>query len=141
MNKSEQIGDLALALAIAQGQIKGASKDSTNPHFKSRYADLASVTDAIKAAFSDNNLAYVQVIHDVEAGVGVETVILHKSGQWLSNGVCVVPVAKNDAHGHGSALTYGRRYSLAAAAGVAPEDDDANAAVKAAPKSRVLMAA
>lgn len=135
MNKSESIAALAAAMAKAQGSIKGAIKDSANPFFKSKYADLSSVVEAIREAFSSNGLSYVQRVEPSEAQeVRVETVILHASGEWLSCGFLAVPVSKGDAQGFGSALTYARRYSLSAAAGVAPEDDDGNAASKAAPK-------
>lgn len=135
MNKSESIAALAAALAKAQGQIRGAVKDSSNPFFKSKYADLASVVEAIRAAFSANGLSYTQVVEPSEKDeVRVETVILHSSGEWFSCGILALPVSKVDAQGYGSALTYARRYSLSAAVGVAPEDDDGNAAVKAAPE-------
>lgn len=134
MNKSEQLNELAAALAKAQGQIKGALKDSANPFFKSKYADLSSVVEAIREAFSSNGLSYVQRTEPTEANeVRVETVLLHSSGQWLSAGVLNIPVSKADAQGFGSALTYARRYGLSAAAGVAPEDDDGNEAARAAP--------
>ncbi len=136
MNRSENINELATALARAQGKIKGAIKDSANPFFKSKYADLASVVEAIRQAFSENGLSYVQTVEPCEKEeVRVETLILHGSGQWLSGGVLALPVNKADAQGYGSALTYARRYGLSAAAGVAPEDDDGNAAAKAAPKT------
>lgn len=136
MNRSESINELAAALAKAQGEIKVAVKDSANPFFKSKYADLASVVEAIRTAFSKNGLSYVQTVEPCEKEeVRVETLILHSSGQWLSGGILALPVTKADAQGYGSALTYARRYGLSAAAGVAPEDDDGNAAAKAAPKS------
>ena len=134
MNKSESIAGLAAALAKAQGAMKGAVKDSANPFFKSKYADLASVVEAIRSAFSANGLSYVQTVQSSDLDeVRVETMILHSSGEWISCGVLALPVSKNDAQGYGSALTYARRYSLSAAVGVAPEDDDGNAAVAAKP--------
>lgn len=135
MQKSESIKSLAEAMAKAQGTIKGAIKDSANPFFKSKYADLSSVVEAIREAFAANGLSYVQRVEPSDREeVRVETVILHASGEWLSCGFLAVPVSKADAQGFGSALTYARRYSLSAATGVAPEDDDGNAAAKAAPK-------
>ena len=135
MNKSESISGLAAALAKAQGQMKGAIKDSANPFFKSKYADLASVVEAIRAAFSANGLSYIQTVEPSEKDeVRVETTLLHLSGEWISCGVLSLPVSKVDAQGYGSALTYARRYSLSAAVGVAPEDDDGNAASAAKPK-------
>lgn len=137
MNHSESIKELATALAKAQGSMKGALKDTKNEFFKSKYADLASVVEAIRAAFSENGLSYVQTTEPSEKNeVRIETLILHSSGEWLSSGVLSMPVTKTDAQGYGSALTYARRYSLSAAAGVAPEDDDGNAAAKAAPKDK-----
>ena len=136
MNKSESIKELATALSKAQGEIKGAVKDSSNPFFKSKYADLSSVVEAIRESFSKNGLSYSQHVEPTERDeVRVETMILHSSGEWMSCGVLALPVAKSDAQGFGSALTYARRYGLSAAVGVAPEDDDGNAATKAAPKS------
>lgn len=134
MNMSQSIGELAAALVAAQANIEGAVKDKTNPHFRSKYADLSSVVDAIKKPLNDAGLSYTQVMHDADNAAKVETVILHKSGEWMSCGVISVPVSKHDAQGYGSALTYARRYSLSAAFGVAPEDDDGNAASKAAPE-------
>jgi len=135
MNKSEGIAGLAAALAHAQGVMKGALKDSANPFFKSRYADLASVVEAIRAAFSANGLSYIQTLEPSDKDeVRVETTLLHASGEWISCGVLSLPVSKIDAQGYGSALTYARRYSLSAAVGVAPEDDDGNAASLAKPK-------
>ena len=135
MNKSESIAALAAALATAQGSMKGAVKDSANPFFKSKYADLASVVEAIRGAFSANGLSYIQTIQPSDRDeVRVETMILHSSGEWISCGVLALPVSKVDAQGYGSALTYARRYSLSAAVGVAPEDDDGNAATMAKPR-------
>jgi hypothetical protein len=135
MQKSESIAGLAAALAKAQGQMKGAVKDSANPFFKSKYADLASVVEAIRVAFASNGLSYIQTVDPSDKDeVRVETTILHSSGEWISCGVLSLPVSKSDAQGYGSALTYARRYSLSAATGVAPEDDDGNLASSAKPK-------
>lgn len=132
--QSESIKELATALSKAQAQIEGAKKDSANPFFKSKYADLSSVVEAIRKALADNGLAYVQISHDKDGAAAIETQILHSSGEWLSCGIVSVPVSKQDAQGFGSAMTYARRYSLSAAFGVAPEDDDGNAAAKAKPE-------
>lgn len=133
------IEGLSKAMAAAFGEIEGAEKGRTNPHFKSRYADLAAVTDAIKPALAKRGLWYRQVLHNLDGGVGVETVIHHESGESLSCGVIFVPASKHDAQGYGSAITYGRRYSLQAAFGVCPEDDDGNSATKAAEDRRKLL--
>jgi hypothetical protein len=123
MQTSEHINELAAALAKAQGQIQGAVKDSTNPAFKSRYADLASVWDACRVALSANGLAVVQGPALADRGVGVTTRLLHSSGQWAES-TLILPMDKATAQGAGSAITYARRYSLAAMVGVAPDDDD-----------------
>ena len=129
----ETIKNLAKALVKATAQIEGATKDSTNPHFRNKYADLASVTDAIKKPLNENGLTYSQIIHRLDGGVGVETLIIHESGETMSNGITFVPAPKNDPHGYGSALTYARRYSLSACFGVIQEDDDANGATNKLP--------
>jgi hypothetical protein len=132
---SPTIGQLAAALAKAQGEIGVAVRENTNPFFKSKYADLASVVEAIRAAFSANGLSYIQTVEPSDKDeVRIETTLLHASGEWISCGVLALPVSKADAQGYGSALTYARRYSLSAAAGVAAElDDDGNAASAAKP--------
>ena len=128
MPRSEQINELAASLACAQGAMSVAIKDSVNPHFKSRYADLASVIDAVRPHLSVNGIAFVQDVTTEPGLVCVETTLYHKSGQWLSNKLAVAckdlspqPV--------GSAITYARRYTLMALCGIAPaEDDDGEAA-------------
>lgn len=135
MNKSESIGALAKALSKAQTLIEGAVKDKTNPHFRSKYADLGNVVDAIRPAISGCGLSFAQIVIDIENRAAIETIILHESGEWLSCGVVSVPVSKADAQGFGSAMTYARRYGLSAAFGVAPEDDDGNAASHAKPST------
>jgi hypothetical protein len=136
MERSESISKISAALVLAQAEMGGALKANTNPHFKSKYADLESVMDAIKPAIAKHDLAFVQVGHDAESAAGIETIILHNSGEWISAGKTFVPVSKSDAQGYGSALTYARRYSLMAAFGVAPEDDDGNAAANAKPEPK-----
>lgn len=130
--KSDSINELAAALSKAQGQLAGAVKDSANPFFKSRYADLSSVVEALRQPFADNGLSYIQTTESHPDEVRVETILMHSSGQWISTGSLNVPVSKHDAQGYGSALTYARRYSLCLL-GVAPIDDDGNAAVAAKP--------
>lgn len=143
MTTSDAINELATALAAAQGAIRGAVKDAENPHYRSRYADLASVWDACRAALSANGLSVLQAPRGLvsESGwvVQVETRLLHASGQWAAD-TLTVPVGKPDAQGIGSALTYARRYALASFVGVAPEDDDGNAAVSRGPAPRVAPA-
>jgi hypothetical protein len=128
MQRSEQIQDLTAALAKAQAEIEGATKDKKNDHFKSSYADLGAVWDAIRAPLTKHGLSVIQFPRACEMGVEVETTLLHTSGQYMSD-TLALPVSKRDAHGFGSAITYARRYSLMAVAGIAPVDDDGNAAV------------
>jgi hypothetical protein len=123
METSTEIGKLAEALAKAQGEIKGAAKDSTNPHYRSKYADLASVWDACRAALTKNGLSVVQLPDTTADGVFLHTTLAHSSGQWMRGTMPVRPV-QDTPQGLGSALTYARRYSLAAMVGVAPDDDD-----------------
>lgn len=124
---------LAGALAKAQAEMGKALKQNTNPAFRSKYADLGSVMDACLPALNRHGIAVVQPTVDDDAGRYVETVLLHESGETLR---CRVPliVQKNDMQGYGSAVTYARRYGLMCMAGIAPEDDDGNAAAQAAPK-------
>ena len=124
---SPSIGNLAGAMAKAQGQIRGALKDSENPYFKSSYADLASVWDACRQALSANDLAVFQTTEPDERGIVLVTTLAHKSGEWMRGKLRVVP-AKNDAQAIGSVITYMRRYSLAAMVGIAQVDDDGNTA-------------
>lgn len=125
---------IATALAKAQAEMGKALKQANNPHFKSKYADLGNVMDACLPALNAAGIAVIQPTGEDEHGRFVETILIHgESGESLA---CRVPliVAKNDMQGYGSAVTYGRRYGLMAMAGIAPEDDDGNAAAKAAPK-------
>lgn len=132
---SPTVGAIADALAKAQGAIEGAKKESENPAFKRdgkamRYADLASVWDACRAQLSANGVAVVQSPGEAAEGkISVTTLLAHSSGEWFK-GYLTIPLSKVDAHGYGSATTYARRYALAAMVGVAPEDDDGNAAIK-----------
>lgn len=130
MNKSEQINDLAAALAAAQAELRNPIFDSQNPHFKSKFASLAQVRDTITPTLAKHGLSVTQLATNDEQGrPSVETILLHKSGQWLSS-TLAVPVGKADAHGAGSAITYARRYSLMAIVNVVgDEDDDGNSAV------------
>jgi len=124
---SRDVDKISAALAKAQGEITGASRDSTNPHFKSKYADLESTWEAIRSPLSKNGIAVVQTVRPSTNGVLLVTMLVHSSGQWF-RGFLYLPVSKNDAQGYGSAITYARRYALQAMCGVAPVDDDGNAA-------------
>ena len=120
--------NLFTALVKAQAEISAAVKDSTNPHFKSKYADLASVVSAIKPAMAKHGLGFVQVFREATGGVTIETIIIHESGEQMPCGPLFVPASKQDAQGYGSAITYTRRYSLQTAVGLPSEDDDGNGA-------------
>ena len=119
---------IATALVKAQKAFGPALKTATNPHFKSRYADLAACVEAVMDGLNSNGIALVQQLSESDTGVIVETVFIHESGEMLNCGKLHVPAVKHDPQGYGSALTYARRYSLMAACGIAPEDDDGNAA-------------
>ncbi len=121
---------IAAALVKAQRTFGPALKTNTNPHFKSKYADLSACIEAVIDGLHGAGIALIQKQHPHEGGVCVETVFIHESGETLSAGLLTVPAAKQDPQGYGSALTYARRYSLMAACGIAPEDDDGNAASK-----------
>ena len=128
MPTSPTISALAAALVKAQSAMGGAKKDSTNPHFKTAYADLASVWDACRAPLANAGLSIVQLVSSDPAHAIIETILAHSSGEWVSS-TLAVPLTKADAQGLGSAITYGRRYALAAIVGVCPADDDGEAAV------------
>ena len=123
---------IATAMVKAQKEFGPALKSSTNPYFTSKYADLAACVEAVIDALNNNGIALIQKCHESDTGVNVETLLLHESGESLSCGVLHVPASKQDPQGYGSALTYARRYSLMAACGIAPEDDDGNAASRTA---------
>ena len=117
---------IATALVKAQQAFGPALKSSTNPHFKSRYADLSNCVEAVIGALNDNGIGLMQRTYESKDGVMVETVFIHESGEIMECGLLHVPASKQDPQGYGSALTYARRYSLMAACGIAPEDDDGN---------------
>ena len=119
--------EIATALVKAQKAFGPALKSSTNPHFKSRYADLSACVEAVIEGLNGAGIALVQRTSEDMTGVTVETVFIHESGEMLECGKLHVPASKQDPQGYGSALTYARRYSLMAACGIAPEDDDGNA--------------
>ncbi len=119
---------IAEAFIKAKRSFSPALKDRTNPAFKSKYADLGACLDAVDDALLANEIALYQETFMDDTGVTVETVLLHVSGESLRSGKLHVPASKQDPQGYGSALTYARRYSLMAACGIAPEDDDGNAA-------------
>ena len=131
--------NIAAALAKAQAEMGKAIKESTNPAFRSKYADLGNVMDACLPALNKHNIAVIQPIVSDMDGRFVKTILIHESGETLE---CAVPliVGKNDMQGLGSAITYGRRYGLMSMAGIAPEDDDGNAAAKNVQSSAISQA-
>ena len=128
MKTSTEIAKLAGALSKAQGKFKAASKDSVNPHFRNRYADLASIWDAIREPLSANGLAVVQGAETSSKEALVTTTLIHESGEWAQTTIAI-PIGKSDAQGVGGAITYGRRYGLTALVGIVQDDDDGETAV------------
>ena len=123
----ENVNELATALIEAQKEMGAAKKGSDNPFFKSKYADLASVIEAIKEPLLNNDICYVQMV-EAEANQNfLITKLIHTSGQSLSGRMLIRPT-KEDMQGLGSAITYARRYGLQAIVGLPAEDDDGNAA-------------
>lgn len=121
------INELAAALSKAQAKITDAEKNSRNPHFNKSYADLASVWEACRAPLSENGLSVIQTIEPFNGSIFLETTLAHASGQFIKSRTPLI-MSKQDMQGMGSALTYARRYALAAIVGVAQEDDDGNSA-------------
>lgn len=140
MKTSDQINEISKALSAAQKEMKHASKDSDNPFFKSKYSDLSSVIDVIREPIGVNGLSFVQDVISDEKGAHISTRILHASGQWIEFGPLTIPLKDKNAHGVGSAITYGKRYALCACLGIVSsedQDDDGNkavASIKAEPK-------
>ena len=125
---------IAAALVKAQREFGPALKTSTNPHFRSKYADLSACVEAVIDALNNNGIYLMQLTDEHEGGVKISTTFIHESGEQLSGGTLFMPASKHDPQGFGSALSYARRYSLMAACGIAPEEDDGNSAKAPAPK-------
>ncbi len=131
---------IATAFVKAQAAFGPALKTSDNPHFRSKYAGLDACIEAVIDALHANGIALMQRNVPCESGVSVETILLHTSGETISGGILHVPASKQDAQGYGSALTYARRYGILTLCGIAPEDDDGNAAsrpAKAEPRTGI----
>lgn len=124
--------NIATALVKAQREFGPALKTSINPHFRSKYADLSMCVEAVIDALNNNGIFLLQKNYENATGIMVETIFVHESGETLECGKLYFPASKNDPQGFMSALTYGRRASLMAACGIAPEDDDGNAATRPA---------
>lgn len=127
MNLEHANAEMFTALAKAQAEIENACKNANNPHFKSKYADLAEVLTTIRETFSKHGLGFLQATGFDGSLVNVTTTVTHSSGGYITSVASCVP-AKTDAQGVGSATTYLRRYGGAAMAGIAQEDDDGQAA-------------
>lgn len=127
INQSESINELASALAKAQARLHGAKKDAKNPFFKSNYATLESVYEAIREPLAEQGLSVIQPTEFIDNQTFVRTVLLHSSGQWI-DGLYPVITQKNDPQGLGSGMSYSRRYSLMAMVGIPASDDDAESA-------------
>lgn len=129
MKTSEEIIEISKAMCSLQGAMQAAKKDKVNPHFKSSYADLTSVWEAIRQPLLDNGLCVLQDVTNASEGVFVTTRVMHVSGQWVEFGPFCIPVARENAQAIGAATSYAKRYALAAAIGVVAEvDDDGNLA-------------
>ena len=139
MNRSENINELTKALAKAQAEMQNPSFDSMNPHFRNKFASLASVRNAVIPVLSKYGLTLTQELTNGERGPKVTTLVAHESGQWIEYGPLEMPVSKADAQGVGSSVTYARRYSLMAVCGVVgDEDDDGNEASKKGPLTKAI---
>lgn len=139
MNMSPEQGKFSPAFFQAQCEMTGAKKNAKNPFFKSDYADLKSVMEAIREPFANNDLFFVQAAEANGQMIAITTRIVHISGEWIES-VTQLPPIKNDVHGWISAFTYGKRLGLQSLAGLPSVDDDGNLAVKHAtpPKAAVI---
>jgi len=138
MNKSESIKEIAAALSKAQGELKNAKRDKINPFFKSKYADLPALWNASRSVLAKYGLSIVQGAPADEKSIIIETLLMHESGEWIESQL-TLHAEKPTPQSMGSAITYGRRYSLAAMLGlVADEDDDGNIASKETKKKQPI---
>jgi hypothetical protein len=130
MKTSENINEIAKALSVAQAEIKPASKDGANPHFKSKFSTLAAIWDCIRMPTTSQGLTILQDMNtEDKSSVSITTRVIHTSGQWIEFGPLSIPITKQDAQGVGSASSYGKRYALCAALGIVSSDDDDDAEV------------
>jgi hypothetical protein len=132
---SESITAIATALIAVQKNLRPAIRDSLNPHFKSKYADLAAVWDACRGPLAENGIAAVQSADGEPDGVSVTTMLIHTSGEWIVFGPLVIPLTNPTAQQVCAAITYARRYGLSAAIGISTEDDDDGNLASAIPKA------
>ena len=139
MNHSESIKEIAAALAAFQSEVKDPARDGENPHFRSKYVQIDGLLAAVRPILSKHGLSVVQSTGGDGQDISVTTEIMHTSGEWIRTDALILKAVKADPQGAGSAVTYGRRYSLSAALGVAWDDDDdgnAASAPKPAPKAK-----
>lgn len=130
------VSSIHASFIAAQAEFGAAVKGAVNPHFKSRYADLSAVLEAVLPALNKHGLGLLYRVHDCDVGVRLEAVVIHTSGEELSSGILHLPVAKNDSQAVGSALSYGKRYLATGLFALQTADDDGNAAtasMRAAP--------
>jgi hypothetical protein len=127
MNKSESVKEIAPAFLAAQMKMQPAPKDAKNPHFNSKYSDYESVVTAVRGPLNECDIAFMQPVRVTDAGVEIETVLMHKSGEFYSE-TLTVPLTRRDAQGVGSAISYGKRYGLQSMCGLPSADDDGNEA-------------
>lgn len=125
MDKSDSIKNIAIAMCEVQASMESASKSSDNPFFNSKYADLSEVLRCIKGVLPSKKLSFMQMPSFDGGVVSVETIVMHESGEWISS-ISGSPLPKSNPQGVGDAITYLRRYSLAAIFGLAQQDDDGN---------------
>ena len=135
MEKSESIKNIAVAMCEVQASMESASKSSDNPFFNSKYADLSEVLRCIKGIIPSKNLSFMQMPSFESGVVSVETIVMHSTGEWISS-TSSSPISKSNPQGVGDAITYLRRYSLAAIFGLAQQDDDGNSNSEQAPKNK-----
>jgi hypothetical protein len=137
MNKSDTLGKLAEALSLLQGELEDATKNAKNPYFNSDYANLHEVLSKLRPLLSKYKLSVAQFPTFEKATMTLETTLMHCSGEWISNQLSL-PLQKTDAQAVGSAITYARRYSLAAVFGLGQKDDDGNATVRTVNEEKVV---
>lgn len=135
MTKSDSIKEIAAALLKAQKEIGAATKGKENPFYHSTYADLGAVMEACKDKLNENGISVLQPVGSDELGVYVETVLLHESGEFISDRMRIAAKQANDPQAQGSAITYARRYSLQSMVFIPAEDDDAEGAMDRKPKA------
>jgi hypothetical protein len=140
MNHSESIAKIAAALTAFQSEVKDPARDGENPHFRSKYVQLDGLLAAVRPILSKHGLSVMQSTGGDGQDISVTTEIMHTSGEWIRTDALILKAVKADPQGAGSAVTYGRRYSLSAALGVAWDDDDDGNAASAPPKSKVKAA-